>query len=89
MSASQSIHVVVAFTKLEDEDGTIVAEPPVQLPSAHMATTRAKFLAGKHAGVIAWSRTVDPDAGDYGNPVELVRLGAIPEWFDETGDAGG
>jgi hypothetical protein len=42
-----------------------------------------------HIGVVAWSRTFDPDTGDYSDPVVLARLGTIPDWFDETGDAGG
>lgn len=87
--ASGTIHVVVAFTKLEDDDGTVVADLPQQAPTASAAVARAKAIAPKHAGVIAWSRTADPDTGDYGDPVVLVRLGKIPEWFDETGDAGG
>lgn len=89
MATSQSIHVVVAFSKLEDEDGTIVAEQPAPMQAASAAISRAKALADKHVGVIAWSRTLDPDNGDYGDPVELIRLGTIPDWFDETGDAGG
>jgi len=89
MSAPATIHVVVAFKRLEDDEDTIAAEPPLQMPTAAQATQRAKLLATSHAGAIAWSRTLDPDTGDYGEPVILVRLGAIPNWFDETGDAGG
>jgi len=86
MTASTTIHVVVSFTATDDE---IAADQPQQAPSASAAISRAKALAAKHAGVIAWSRTADPDTGDYGDPVELIRLGTIPDWFDETGDAGG
>jgi hypothetical protein len=42
-------------------------------------------MAHSHVGVVAWSRSFDPDAGEYGEPEELVRLGTIPEWFDEGG----
>jgi len=89
MTQPTTIHVVVAFKRLEDDEDTIAAEPPQQLPSVGQATQRAKMLAATHAGAIAWSRTFDPDTGDYGEPVILVRLGTIPDWFDETGDAGG
>lgn len=81
-----TIHVVVAFTTAGDD---VTAEPPQQVPSASAAISRAKSLAPRHVGVIAWSRTADPTTGDYGDPVELVRIGTIPEWFDESGDAGG
>lgn len=81
-----TIHVVVAFTAAGDD---VIAEPPQQAPTASAAVSRAKALAARHVGVIAWSRTADPTTGDYGDPVELARLGTIPEWFDESGDAGG
>jgi len=86
MAEPTTIHVVVAFTKTGDE---IAAEPPLQMPTAGQAMQRAKFLVTTHAGAIAWSRTLDPDTGDYTDPQILVRLGTIPDWFDETGDAGG
>ncbi len=87
MSAGPAtIHVVVSFSQVADE---IAADAPQQVPTAGAAISRAKALAAKHAGVIAWSRTMDPDTGDYGDPVELIRLGVIPDWFNETGDAGG
>lgn len=89
MAEPTTIHVVVAFTKTEDDEGSIAAEPPQQMPTAGQATQRAKFLATSHAGAIAWSRTFDPSTGDYGDPIILVRVGTIPDWFDETGDAGG
>lgn len=89
MTAPATIHVVVAFKRLDDDEDTIAAEPPQQMPTAAQATQRAKMLATTHAGAIAWSRTLDSDTGDYGEPVILVRLGTIPDWFDETGDAGG
>jgi hypothetical protein len=87
MAEPTIIHVVVAFTKTEDDE--IAADPPQQMPTAGQATQRAKMQATTHAGAIAWSRTLEPDTGDYSDPVILVRLGTIPDWFDETGDAGG
>jgi len=89
MADPTTIHVVVAFKRLEDDEETIAAEPPQQMPTAGQATQRAKLLATNHVGAIAWSRTLDPDTGDYSDPVILIRAGTIPDWFDETGDAGG
>lgn len=89
MTGPATIHVVVAFRALDDDEGTIAADPPQQLPTAAQAKQKAIALAASLGGAIAWSRTLDPDTGDYADPVILVRIGVIPDWFDETGDAGG
>jgi hypothetical protein len=36
-------------------------------------------LAGKHVGVIAWSRDADPALGDYGPPTTLFQSGEVPD----------
>lgn len=63
----------------------MVALEPVAYQSASQARVAAHSLAQTHVGVIAWSRSADPDIGEYGEPEVLVRLGMIPEWFDEGG----
>jgi hypothetical protein len=45
----------------------------------------AAQLALAHVGVIAWSRTGDPDLGDWKAPDVLCRLGVIPEEFEMGG----
>ncbi len=85
MGASQIVHWVVAFRQIGRD---AFAELPERMPSAAAAVARAKALTLTHVGVIAWSRSVVPETGDYGDPVVLVRLGTIPDWFDATGDAG-
>lgn len=45
----------------------------------------AARLAQSHVGVIAWSRTGDPDLGDWGPPEVLVRAGVIPDEFEAGG----
>jgi hypothetical protein len=42
-------------------------------------------MSHSHVSVVAWSRSFNADAGEYGEPEELVRLGKIPESFDEGG----
>jgi hypothetical protein len=59
--ASHSLHIVQAFEEL---DGGIVPVQPKVCPSAGSARALAARLAPTHAGVIAWSRTGDPDLGD-------------------------
>ncbi len=62
-------------------DGGIVPVEPKACPSAASAR-----LAQTHVGVIAWSRTGDPDLGDWGPPEVLVRTGVIPDEFEAGGD---
>jgi len=54
-------------------------------PSAASARALAGRLAQTHVGVIAWSRTGDPELGDWGPPVVLVRTGVIPDEFEAGG----
>jgi hypothetical protein len=77
----QLIHVVIAFK--ETENG-IEAEPPRSFDSAAIAEAAARILAQSRVGVIAWSRMANPDAGEYGPPESIARLGTIPIWFDES-----
>jgi hypothetical protein len=80
---SHTLHVVQAF---EEQEGSVVPVQPKVCPSAGSARTLAARLAQTHAGVIAWSRTGDPDLGDWGPPEVLVRTGTIPDEY-ETGGA--
>lgn len=81
--AAVTIHVVQAFTAVED--GGYLPEEPKQCPSAGAARSLALRLAAKHAGVIAWSRTGDPLTGDWEPGVEIMRAGAIPDDFEAGG----
>jgi hypothetical protein len=79
---SVTIHVVQTFE--QREDGIVAAEPKT-CPSAASARALAARLASQHAGVIAWSRTGDPELGDWQPAVELFRTGTIPDEFDSSG----
>jgi hypothetical protein len=52
---------------------------PMQVDSETRAVQEAKKMEADHAGVIAWSRSADPDRGEYGEPVVLFQAGKIPE----------
>jgi hypothetical protein len=54
-------------------------------PSEASARELAGRLAQTHVGVIAWSRTGDPDLGDWGPPEVLVWTGVIPDEFEAGG----
>ena len=70
--------VVVAFDRGEDGELAAVFGPAEQ-QSEERAVRVAKGLAGKHAGVIAWSREANPTLGEYGEPVVLFTAGEVPD----------
>ncbi len=70
--------VVVAFDRGEDGE-LFPAFGPVDQQSEEWAIRTAKALAGKHVGVIAWSREADPTLGEYGPPTTLFMSGEIPD----------
>ncbi|RWC91626.1 MAG: hypothetical protein EOS72_02930 [Mesorhizobium sp.] len=70
--------VVVAFDRGEDGE-LFVAFGPVDQQSEDRAVRAAKALAGKHVGVIAWSREADPASGDYRPSTTLFASGEIPD----------
>ncbi len=37
------------------------------------------FDSGSHVGVDAFTLEVDPEMGDYGDPLFLLRLGDVPQ----------
>ncbi|NGN45315.1 hypothetical protein G6N74_30150 [Mesorhizobium sp. CGMCC 1.15528] len=70
--------VVVAFDR--DDDGEL--QPvfgPAEQQTEDRAIRTAKGLAGKHAGVIAWSREANPTIGEYGEPTTLFLFGDVPD----------
>lgn len=87
--------VLVAFDL--DADGNLnPAFRPREMPSEILAKSVARNLASRHAGVLAWSRDVDVDRGEYGQPTELARYGLLPDLVedptdiakDDSGDSG-
>ncbi|RVA79039.1 hypothetical protein EN914_18355, partial [Mesorhizobium sp. M7A.F.Ca.CA.001.08.2.1] len=70
--------VVVAFDRGDDGE-LFTAYGPTDQQSEDRATRTAKALAGKHVGVIAWSRDADPALGDYGPPTVLFTDGDVPD----------
>ncbi|MER8466515.1 hypothetical protein [Mesorhizobium sp. M1396] len=70
--------VVVAFDR--GEDGELFPSfGPADQQSEDRAIRTARALAGKHAGVIAWSREADPTLGEYGPPNTLFVSGDVPD----------
>ena len=75
---AEKLVVVVAFDR--NDDGNLVpAEEPRQFTTEASAKSAAETLSRKHAGVIAWSRSADPEIGEYGEPTVLAQYGDVPE----------
>jgi hypothetical protein len=72
-------YVVLAFVRNEEGEGELIADAPVQMPSAAAATSRARSLATTKAGAIAFARTGDPDTGEFTDAVVLFKAGEVPE----------
>ena len=70
-------HVVLAF--VHSEEGDLVVGDAVEASSAAAAIGRACAIAGTKAGAVAFSRTGDPELGEYGDAVILARFGETPD----------
>ena len=79
---TQTYYVVQAF---KQEDGAIVPVKPNAAPGEASARALAQMLAVSYVGVIAWSRTGDPDLGEWGPPETIFSTGLIPDEFEAGG----
>lgn len=72
-------YVALAFKKLEDDGGDIVACDPREARSPEQAMRMATSLAVEegHCGAIAFSRTGDPSLGDFEDAVILKTIGEV------------
>ena len=77
-------YVVVPFGK--DEEGNLVPLEPMEAPNGDAARRRAQAVAGTHAGAVAFSRTGDPDLGEFGDAVVLATFGEVEK--NMLGDRG-
>jgi hypothetical protein len=74
---SVTYYVAMAFEKTEE--GDLVALDPVESQSSTQAISRARSLAGTKAGAVAFSRTGDPDIGEFADAVVLFKTGDVPD----------
>jgi hypothetical protein len=72
---SVTYHVVVPFDRIES--GELVPGEAKEAPSQDAAKRRAQALAEKHAGALAFSRTGNPDSGDFGDAEVIAVYGAV------------
>ena len=69
-------YVAMGFER--DEEGELVALDPVESHSSSAAISRARSLAATKAGAIAFSRTGDPEIGEFADAVVLWKSGEVP-----------
>lgn len=77
---STTYYVVLSF--VEGEDGDLIAEEPREAQSKGQAEATARALKSQKAGVIAFSRTGNPDVGEFQPALEIVRFGRVPDDLD-------
>lgn len=64
------LHIVQTF---QETGGGVVAVTPRSFRSAAEPQAAAQILMQTHSGVVAWWRHFDPDAGEYGEPEDIMR----------------
>lgn len=68
-------YVVVPFGP--SQDGDPVPLEPMEAQSGEAAKRRAATAALKHGGAIAFSRTGDPNTGEFSDAVVLATYGDV------------
>ena len=74
--ANITYHVALAIGRTEE--GDLVVEDAVEAPSPAVAVARARVIASRKAGAIAFSCSGDPDLGEYSDALILARFGETP-----------
>ena len=70
-------YVALPFTPATD--GTLTPEQAEELPNPDAARRRGAGMARAKGGAVAFTRSGDPDIGEFGDAVILERFGDVPE----------
>lgn len=73
----------VALPFVRSEDGSLAAEAGLECPNPNAAIGRARTMARDKAGAVAFSRSGDPELGEFGPAEVLARFGEVPEDMSE------
>ncbi|WP_131116368.1 hypothetical protein [Lichenihabitans psoromatis] len=68
-------HVVVPFDR--SDEGDLVAGEALEAPNSDIARRRAQALVPTHVGALAFSRTGDPDSGEFADAVVTAEFGEV------------
>jgi hypothetical protein len=74
---SVTYYVAMGFER--SEEGDLVAMDPMESQSSSQAISRARVLAATKVGAVAFSRTGDPDIGEFADAVVLFTAGEVPD----------
>jgi hypothetical protein len=74
---SVTYYVAMGFER--DPEGELVATDALECQSSAQATSRARSLAATKAGAVAFSRTGDPELGEFADAIVLFKAGEIPD----------
>lgn len=74
--ASVPYWAVLPFVR--DEDGNLCPDEAVECQSPAAAALRARALAMTKAGAVAFSRTGNPEQGEWADAVLIAKLGDVP-----------
>lgn len=78
LKAAGSVTHYVVQTYRKGKRGKVEAEEPKIARDENNCIVMAERLALSRHAVIAFSRTGDPDTGDFDDPVILARHGEMP-----------
>lgn len=73
---SITYYVSLGFTR--NEEGDLVALDPVESQTPNVAISKARSLAASNVGAIAFSRTGDPNLGEFNDAKVLWQSGDVP-----------
>lgn len=79
-------YVALPFTRIDDG---LAPGQAVECPSGAAGVRRAQAMPGDqaNAGAVAFSRSGDPNLGEFENAVILQAFGEVPEDFGTPGSA--
>lgn len=69
-------YAVLPFVR--DQDGNLCPDEAIECPSPSAAASRARALAATKAGAVAFSRTGDPDVGEFADAAIIAKVGDVP-----------
>jgi hypothetical protein len=69
----------VALPFVRDDEGTLSAGEAVECPNPATAIQRASAMVTGTVGAVAFSRTGDPDVGEFEPAMVLVKFGDVPD----------
>jgi hypothetical protein len=70
-------YAVLPFARTQD--GDFLAEAAIEMRSSSQAKATASRMEGAGKGAVAFSKTGDPQLGEWADAVILGRYGAVPD----------